>query len=181
MSRIGKQPIPLPAGVTATVDRGVISVKGPKGELAQTLHPHVTVEPVDGVLRVLVLNMEEKHDRALWGLFRALIQNMVTGVSAGFEKKLEVNGVGYKAQVSGKKLVLNLGYSHPIDFPFPDGITIAVEKNIITVSGVDKQSVGEVTAQIRSLRKPEPYKGKGIKYIDEHIRRKVGKMMKSGE
>lgn len=181
MSRIGKQPIVLPAGVTASVDQGVITVKGPKGELKQELHPHVLVEPLDGVLSVTVLDSTEKQDRALWGLFRALLQNMVTGVFQGFEKKLEVNGVGYKAQVSGKKLVLNLGYSHPIDFPFPDDITIAVEKNMITISGVDKQQVGEIAAQIRAFRKPEPYKGKGIKYIDEHIRRKVGKMMKSGE
>lgn len=181
MSRIGKQPIFLPSGVAATIDHGTVVVKGPKGELKQSLHAHVNAELVDGVLKVSVRDVTDKHDRALWGLFRALIQNMVNGVSLGFEKKLEVNGVGYKAQVSGKKLVLNLGYSHPIEFQIPDGIAITVEKNIITIGGSDKQRVGEIASQIRAFRKPEPYKGKGIKYSDEHVRRKVGKVMKSGE
>ncbi|MDO8490282.1 MAG: 50S ribosomal protein L6 [bacterium] len=179
MSRIGKQPIPVPAGVEITMGDRSIAVKGPKGALTQSLHDHVTVNHVDGVLSIAVTDSENKGDRALWGLFQRLVDNMVTGVTKGFEKKLEMNGVGYKVAVSGDTLNLALGFSHPVVFKLPVGISAAVEKNIITISGTDKQVVGETAAQIRRLRKPEPYKGKGIKYIDEVIRRKSGKAAKA--
>jgi large subunit ribosomal protein L6 len=175
MSRLGKLPITIPSGTDVRVQDGVIIVKGPKGELRQKLHPLVTVSVADGVATVSVADPENKKNRALWGLFRVLIQNMVSGVNELFEKKLEINGVGYKASASGSELTLNVGYSHPVKFPLPAGITVAVDKNIITVSGIDKQVVGEIAANIRKIRKPEPYKGKGIKYVDEILRRKAGK------
>lgn len=175
MSRIGKQPITIPEGVTATISEGSITIKGPKGELTQDIHPHVMVEQKDSELIVTVKDTQDKQDKALWGLFGSIILNMVTGVTQGFEKKLEVNGVGYKVNVQGDKLVLNVGFSHPVEFTIPKGIEANVEKNIITISGADKQLVGQVAAQIRKVRKPEPYKGKGIKYVDEIIRRKAGK------
>ncbi|MDX9893141.1 MAG: 50S ribosomal protein L6 [Patescibacteria group bacterium] len=175
MSRIGKQHIEVPQGVEVKLDNGFIVVKGPKGELRQAIHPKVKVIKTDQEITVSVNNPEEKLQRSLWGLFQRLIGNMVTGVTKGFEKKLEVNGVGYKAAVKGKVLELQLGYSHPIEYKFPEGIEITVEKNAITVFGADKQIVGQTAAEIRSFRKPEPYKGKGIKYADEVIRRKAGK------
>lgn len=181
MSRLGKLPIVIPSGVDVKIDDSFITVKGPKGELKQKLNELVKVELKDGLVEVSIEKKENKKQRAFWGLFRSLINNMVVGVSEGFEKKLEVNGVGYRVAVSGKKLNLNLGYSHPIEFPLPDGITAEVEGNIITISGFDKQAVGEVAAQIRKLRKPEPYKGKGIKYVDEIIIRKEGKTAAKGE
>lgn len=161
------------------IDGSVITVKGTKGELHQTMHPHVQVTEEDGTLHVGVQDPDIKQDRALWGLWRALIQNMVTGVTEGFTKRLEVNGVGFKASLSGKKLVLNLGFSHPVAFAIPEGITAQVEGNVITVSGIDKALVGETAASLRALKKPEPYKGKGIKYADETIRRKAGKVVKA--
>lgn len=179
MSRIGKKPVFLENGIEAKIEGQVITVKGPKGSLSLAIHPHVRIalaeEEGKKQLQVSVLDEELKDDRALWGLFRALLRNMVEGVTKGYEKKLEVNGVGFKAAVSGKKLVLEVGYSHEAEFQIPDGVTVTVEKNIITVSGIDKQQVGEAAANIRSIRKPEPYQGTGIKYVDEMIRRKAGK------
>lgn len=180
MSRIGKQPILLPAGVDAKNENGCVTIKGPKGTLTQKLHPAVTITQDGNVLHVNVLEPENKDHRALWGLFQRLISNMVSGVTSGFEKKLEVNGVGYKVAISGKKLTLHLGFSHPIDIILPDGVDGKVEKNLITLSSIDKQLVGEIAAHIRKLRKPEPYKGKGIKYSDEVVRRKAGKAGKAG-
>ncbi len=180
MSRLGKKPIPLPDGTQAKIENDFIIIKGPKGELKQKLHEKVKVKINDSEIEVSVEKPEIKKQRALWGLFRSLINNMVTGVNEGFEKKLEINGVGYKASISGQKLTLHVGYSHPVDYMLPEGIKGQVEGNIITISGIDKQLVGEIAAQIRKIRKPEPYKGKGIKYIDEIIRRKVGKAAAKG-
>ncbi|MBI3573236.1 MAG: 50S ribosomal protein L6 [Candidatus Kerfeldbacteria bacterium] len=179
MSRIGKLPIPLPAGVTAKLDGPVLTVAGPKGELHLTVHRLVSVAVTPTEITVTVNDANEQSQRALWGLTRMLIANMVTGITAGYSKKLEINGVGFKAALAGQTLNLNLGFSHPIVFPIPVGITIAVEKNVVTVSGIDKQLVGETAATIRRLKKPEPYKGKGIKYSDEVIRRKAGKVVKA--
>ena len=175
MSRIGKMPIKLPEGIQAKIEDDFIIVKNSKGELKQKIHKLVTVEIKDGNITVDVKNKDSKKEKAFWGLFRSLINNMVEGLEKGFEKKLEVNGVGYKVSVSGQKLILNVGYSHPVEMEMPEGIKAEVEKNLITISGIDKQKVGEVSANIRKVRKPEPYKGKGIKYIDEIIRRKEGK------
>ncbi len=179
MSRIGKLPIPIPAGVTVAVSDRVVTVTGPKGALTLTHHERATVTVTDGIVHVTVRQPNNQNDRALWGLTRVLIANMMVGVTAGYEKKLEINGVGFKAQVNGQTLTLNLGFSHPIDFAIPAGLKVTVEKNIVTISGIDKQLVGETTATIRSMKKPEPYKGKGIKYIDEVIRRKAGKVVKA--
>ncbi len=179
MSRIGKREIILPAGTTATLSGQELKIKGPKGELVLLIHPNVQVNQKENILTLQVVNPNDRSQRALWGLFGSLIQNMVDGVNKGYEKKLEINGVGYKAQVSGNKLVLNLGYSHPVEFLLPAGITAAVEKNVITLNGIDKQAVGQVAANIRVLRKPEPYKGKGIKYAEEVLRKKVGKAAKA--
>ncbi len=180
MSRVGKKSLQIPDGVDIKVDGAVVRVKGPKGELSLALHPHVSVKIEGKELTVDVTDHDEVRDQALWGLFRRLIGNMVAGVTKGFEKKLEINGVGFKAAVQGKVLKLEVGYSHDVDFPIPPGVNIAVDKNIITISGVDKQFVGEVAASIRRVRKPEPYKGKGIKYVDEVIHRKAGKAAKAG-
>lgn len=174
MSRIGKLPIQIPAGVTITVDGGVITVTGPKGTLTQEALPHVTITIEDGVLTV-TRKSEEKIAKSQHGLMRALINNMVVGVTQGFEKKLEVNGVGFRVNGGGQAITMSLGFSHPVDYKAPEGVTLTVEKNLITVSGINKQQVGQAAAEIRSFKKPEPYKGKGIKYIDEIIRRKAGK------
>ena len=179
MSRIGKQIITIPQGVQVTMDGQKVTVKGPKGQIFHTLHPHVKATMVENTISVTVLDTEEKFDRALWGLSQRLISNMVQGVTAGFEKKLEVNGVGFKVAASGSTLSLSLGFSHPVSFTAPEGIQLQVEKNVITVSGIDKQLVGETSAQIRRLKEPEVYKGKGIKYSDEVIRRKAGKAAKT--
>lgn len=179
MSRIGKQPINLPNGVTTTVTDGVVVVKGPKGELSQKLHSMAVVEVADNAINVMVKNPNDKKQRAIWGLMRSLLQNMVIGVTEGFSKKLEFNGVGYKVAVSGSNVNMSLGYSHPIVFPLPQGITAEAEKNVLTLTGFDKHLVGETAAQIRKLRKPEPYKGKGVKYDSEVIRRKAGKAAKA--
>lgn len=173
MSRIGKQPITIPDKVEVTVGGNNISAKGPKGELSLEVHPSIIVEK-DGSI-VSVKSKRSKNSSALWGLMRALIFNMIHGVNEGYSKKLEIEGVGYRAQVQGKNLVMQLGFSHPIEFFIPDGISVGVEGNVIEVSGIDKQLVGSVSAKIRSFKKPEPYKGKGIHYKGEHIRRKVGK------
>lgn len=181
MSRIGKQPIPITSGVTVSIEGDLIKVKGSKGEDVLKIHPHVTITDTDGALTVAVKHPEDKQDRALWGLYRALIANMVQGVSQGFEKKLEMVGVGYKANVQGNKIVLEVGFSHPVEIELLEGVVCTVEKNTITIAGFNKQAVGELAARIRAVRKPEPYKGKGIKYIDEVIRRKAGKAAKTGE
>jgi large subunit ribosomal protein L6 len=179
MSRIGKKPVSIPAGVTVDSKDETLKVKGPKGELSLNLHPKVKVEKNDSEVLVTVSNQDNKQQKALWGLYRALINNMVTGVTTGFTKVLEINGVGYKAEMKGKALVLQLGYSHPIELETPQGLEAKVEKNTITISGIDRQAVGQFAAVIRSKRKPEPYKGKGIKYQNEVIRRKAGKVVKA--
>lgn len=174
MSRLGKLPINLPEGVSAQFQNGVLAVKGPKGELSREIKAPASVEIVDGSLRVSV-DQNAKDASAYWGLYRALVDNMVTGVKVGFTKKLEINGVGYRAAVSGNKLNLSLGYSHPIEFPLPAGISAVVEGNVITLSGIDNELLGNTAYKIRKLRTPEPYKGKGVKYADEVLRRKAGK------
>ncbi len=178
MSRIGKLPVTIPSGVTVEVADGAVDVRGPKGQLSQRLVDHVSIEVEDGQLVVSRAN-EERRSRANHGLMRSLVANMVTGVSEGFSKQLQVIGVGYRADVRGRDLVLNLGYSHPVNYSIPDGIDIVVDKQgIITVSGVDKQQVGQVSAEIRAWRKPEPYKGKGVRYVGERITLKAGKSAK---
>ena len=175
MSRIGKLPIHVPAGVTVTIKDNVVTVKGPKGELVQEVNPDINVTLEDGVIH-LTRPTDDKNHRALHGLYRSLINNMVVGVTNGYEKVLEVNGVGYRASKSGNKLTLNLGYSHPVEMIDPEGVETVLEgQNKITVKGIDKEKVGQFAAEIRDKRRPEPYKGKGIKYTDEVIRRKVGK------
>ncbi|PLX20606.1 50S ribosomal protein L6 [Candidatus Parcubacteria bacterium] len=175
MSRLGKLPIELPQGTQAKIEGDFILIKGAKGELKEKTNKAVNIDISEKEIVVSVKNPDVKKEKAFWGLYRSLINNMVVGVNEGFEKKLEINGVGYKAALQGKKLVLNVGFSHQVDFEIPEGITAQVEGNVISVSGIDKQLVGETAAQIRKVKKPEPYKGKGIKYIDEQIRRKVGK------
>ena len=175
MSRIGRLPVTVPAGVTVEVAEGnVVTVKGPKGTLVQQLAKEMDINVEDGHVVVTRPN-DLKKMKSLHGLTRTLINNMVVGVTAGYEKKLEVNGVGYRCQKQGKKLVLALGYSHPVEMVDPEGIESVVEGNVITVKGINKEKVGQYAAEIRDKRRPEPYKGKGIKYADEVIRRKVGK------
>src|SRR5438128_7613618 len=174
MSRIGKMPISLPNGVGVEVQDGRVRVKGPKGELARQVPREISVVRDDAELRVERTSDEPTH-RSLHGLTRSLIANMVTGVTDGYSRRLEVNGVGYRAAVSSGSLVLQVGYSHPVLVPAPAGISFVVQANAITVSGADKELVGETAAQIRRVRPPEPYKGKGIKYAEEVIRRKAGK------
>jgi large subunit ribosomal protein L6 len=174
MSRIGKLPIAIPGGVTITVDPDEVTVTGPKGTLKQFTMPGITVTQEDGQVVVTRINDEPKN-RAKHGLMRALINNMVNGVTGGFSKKLEINGVGFRVAAQGADLKFNLGFSHDVIYKIPAGVTTAVEQNTITVTGISKQQVGQVAAEIRALKKPEPYKGKGIKYVGEHIIRKSGK------
>src|SRR5579863_7570826 len=175
MSRIGKKPVAIPSGVTAKLDGKSIAVKGAKGELKFTAPEEVSVTIEGGQIHVAP-HSEDKRARAMWGTTRARIQNLVAGVTKGFEKKLEINGVGYKAAVAGKNLRLSLGYSHDVMFPIPVGVTIVTPKPTeITITGIDKRQVGQTAAEIRALRGPEPYKGKGVKYADEFIFRKEGK------
>jgi large subunit ribosomal protein L6 len=174
MSRIGKQPITIPAGVTITVDEQAIVVKGPKGELSQFTMPGVNVK-VDGDKVIVTRDSDEKEHRSKHGLLRTLINNMIVGVTQGFEKKLEINGVGYRVALAGSALKMNLGFSHEVIYELPEGIQAKVEQNTITISGINKQMVGQVAAEIRALKKPEPYKGKGIQYVGERILRKSGK------
>ncbi len=176
MSRIGRMPIAIPAGVTVDIaENNKVTVKGPKGTLERTLPSEMEIKLEDGTLSVSRPN-DLKKMKALHGLTRSLLNNMVIGVTEGYEKKLEVNGVGYRAAKQGKKLVLNLGYSHPVEMEDPEGVETAVDgQNLIIVKGIDKEKVGQFAAEIRDKRRPEPYKGKGIKYVDETIRRKVGK------
>ena len=175
MSRIGIKPITLPAGVEIKIDGNVISVKGPKGELCETISPLLNVENKDGVVTVS-RDSDEAEKRSQHGLARTLINNMVIGVTQGFEKKLQLVGVGYRAEKKGNKLIMNLGYSHPVEMEDPEGITTETpDANTVVVKGINKAQVGNYAAIIRAWRKPEPYKGKGIKYEDERIRRKEGK------
>lgn len=174
MSRIGKQPITIPQGVTITVDNDLITVNGPKGSLTQSTLPGIKIEQQDTTLTVTRFNDEPKN-RAKHGLMRSLINNMVQGVVSGFTKELELQGVGYRVALAGNALKLNIGFSHDVMYQLPSGITATVEQNNIKISGIDKQQVGQVAAEIRALKKPEPYKGKGIRYVGEHIIRKSGK------
>lgn len=174
MSRIGKQPITIPSGVTITVDPDFVTVAGAKGTLKQFTMPGVAIGIDDGVATITRIN-DEPTNRAKHGLMRSLVNNMVVGVSQGFSKKLEINGVGYRVAMQGADLKFNLGFSHDVIYKMPQGVTAAIEQNTITVSGIDKQQVGQVAAEIRALKKPEPYKGKGIKYAGERILRKSGK------
>ncbi len=175
MSRIGKKPVPIPAGVTARLDGQSIAVKGAKGELNFTASDDVRLALEGNLVRVEPRS-EDKRARAMWGTARARIQNLVVGVTKGFEKKLEINGVGYKAAIAGKNLQLSLGFSHDVLYPIPQGVTITTPKPTeITVAGIDKRQVGQIAAEIRAFRGPEPYKGKGVKYVDEFIFRKEGK------
>ena len=175
MSRIGKKPVPLPKGVTASVEGRTVKVKGPKGELKVTLVDDVDVA-LDDTGVVVSPREGFERARAMWGMSRTLVNNLVVGVTQGFTEKLEINGVGYRAAVQGKNLNLQLGFSHDVAYPIPDGIQIVAEKpTALTITGVDKQLVGQVAAEIRDYRPPEPYKGKGVKYASEHILRKEGK------
>ena len=175
MSRIGKKPVPIPAGVTVAVDGSTVRVKGPKGELSRTFRPEMRIRVDDGKV-VVERSADNKMQRALHGLTRALIANMVQGATAGYRKTLEIVGVGYRAEKKGKVLVLNVGFSHPVEYPEPPGITISTPApTTVVVEGIDKEKVGQVAAEIRAIRPPEPYKGKGIRYQDEHVRRKAGK------
>ncbi len=175
MSRIGKKPVPVPAGVTANIEGKTLSVKGAKGTLTMPLADEVTYEIGDGGISVQPAN-ETKRARSFWGMQRTLIANLITGVTEGYTKQLQITGVGYRANVQGKNLKLQLGYSHDVDFAIPEGITIVTpDQTTVNISGIDKQKVGQVAAEIRRWRKPEPYKGKGIKYAGEFIFRKEGK------
>lgn len=175
MSRTGKKPVAVPAGVTATIEGGQLSVKGPKGTLSIPLADEVTYAVEDGKIAVQPAN-QTKRARSFWGMQRSLVQNLVTGVTEGFTKTLQITGVGYRANLQGKNLKLQLGYSHDVDFAVPEGITIVTpDQTTVQISGIDKQQVGQVAAEIRRWRKPEPYKGKGIKYAGEFIFRKEGK------
>lgn len=181
MSRIGKQPITLPDGVTVTAGNGMLTVKGKNGELTRPLHPLVTVTVEEGAATVSVLNPKVKFERSLWGTFGSLLKNMVIGVTEGFEKKLEIQGVGYKWKVSGQKITIDAGYSHSVDVVIPEGVEGKVEEGVLVLTGPDNQAVGEVAANIRKVRQPEPYKGTGIRYQGEHIARKAGKQAGAAE
>jgi large subunit ribosomal protein L6 len=174
MSRIGKMPVKIPSGVTVSIDNDAITVNGSKGTLTQFTMPEVSIKQQDDEL-VLVAVDDERVSRSKHGLMRTLVQNMVTGVSQGFEKKLEVNGIGFRVNLAGRELRMSLGLSHEAVYQIPEGIDVKVEQNIITVSGINRQQVGQAASEIRALKKPEPYKGKGIKYVDERIIRKSGK------
>jgi len=175
MSRVGKKPIDIPQGVKVKIENKTVNVEGPKGKLSQTLHANISAEATDKQILVKTAS-ESKFDKALHGLSRSLIANMVQGVTEGYQKDLEIQGVGYRAQVQQKILVLNLGFSHPVNFDIPEGITIEAPKPTqIIVKGIDKHLVGETAAKIRDFYRPEPYKGKGIRYVGEYVRRKAGK------
>jgi large subunit ribosomal protein L6 len=175
MSRVGKRPVEIPDGVSVSVSGDTVSVKGPKGQLSERVPAEIAVAVEGGEVQVTRPD-DRKSTRALHGLARALVANMVTGVTSQFSKELEIQGVGYRADVQGKKLVLNVGYSHPVEMPVPEGLKVSVDRNVaVKIEGSDRQQVGQFAANIRSVRPPEPYKGKGIRYRDEHVRRKVGK------
>lgn len=181
MSRLGKLPIKLPAGTQVALNASRLVFKGPKGELSFELHPLITVKVTDNEVIVAPKDQAAKNVSAFWGLMWSLTRNAVQGVSEGFSKKLEINGVGYRAVVAGDKLNLNLGFSHPVEFKLPVGVKAVVEANTITLSGASKALIGETAAQIRKIRPPEPYKGKGVKYSDEIVRRKAGKAASKGK
>jgi large subunit ribosomal protein L6 len=175
MSRVGKKPISIPDKIKIAYSDRVLTVTGDKGTLSQSIHPAVDLKIEDSVMNVTMIS-EDRNSRALQGLTRSLVDNMITGVNQGFQRTLEINGIGYRAELSGKQIVLHVGYSNPVAFDLPEGISATVEKNNnIILSGIDKQKVGLAAAAIRKIRPPEPYKGKGIKYAEEHIRRKAGK------
>jgi len=180
MSKIGKKAIEIPNGITVTYgDKNTVSVKGPKGELSASFNPEIVIETKENEI-IVAPRKDVKRLYAFWGLTRNLIANMIEGVQNGYQKQLELQGVGYKVALKGDDLDMALGFSHPAAFKAPKGIKFTVEKNIITVSGIDKQQVGQVAAEIRKLRKPEPYKGKGVRYVGEKVRRKAGKKVGSG-
>ena len=174
MSRIGRKPLEVPKGVQVSITKDSVSVKGPKGTLNLPRHKDIEIKQ-EGAELVFARNKDEGPVRAAHGLMRALVGNMLTGVTQGFERKLEINGVGYKAEIKGSNITLSLGYSHPIEFKLPEGITAKVDKNMLILTGIDRQALGAAAAKIRSFRAPEPYKGKGVKYIEETITRKAGK------
>ncbi len=175
MSRVGKKIIIIPEKTSVDFKDGELVVKGAKGTLTRTIHPKVDLDITKNTISVTI-DHEDRKTRSIQGLTRSLVANMVQGVSKGFERALEINGIGYRAEMKGKSIVLNLGYSHPIDFPLPDGVNATVDKNnVIKLNGIDKEQVGQTAASIRKLRKPEPYKGKGVKYAEEYIQRKAGK------
>ncbi len=177
MSRIGKKPVVIPSGVEVRLEGRTVHVKGPKGELSFTHHERMELKIEDGKVNV-IRSTELQKDRELHGVTRTLISNMIEGVTNGFEKKLEIIGVGYRAMIQGSKLVLSLGFSHPVNYDIPNGIQMSMDeekKNILTIKGIDKQLLGQITAEIRSFRSPEPYKGKGIRYVGEYVRHKAGK------
>ncbi len=174
MSRVGKKPILIPENVEIKIERQKIIVKGPKGELQKEIRPEIKLE-VEKDKILVIPQKKTKGTKAFWGLTRALVFNMVKGVTEGYEKKLQLEGVGYKANLEGEELVLQVGFSHPVKIEKPEGINFLVEKNIITVSGINKELVGQIAAKIRKVRPPEPYKGKGIRYVGEEVRRKAGK------
>ena len=175
MSRVGKKPVPIPEKTKITYENRVITVQGAKGTLTRSIHPAVDLKIEDGVLNVVVLE-DKRTSRALQGLTRSLVANMIIGVNDGFERLLIINGIGYRAELKGKTIVLNVGFSNPVEFELPEDISAAIERNTnIKLSGIDKEKLGRVAAAIRKIRPPEPYKGKGIKYADEHVRRKAGK------
>jgi large subunit ribosomal protein L6 len=179
MSRIGRKPVTVPAGVTVELAGRHVKVTGPKGTLELDLMPGINVEQGEGVLNVTKA-VENVDTQASYGLMRTLVDNMVVGVSQGFTRALEINGVGFRAAVAGNTINLSLGFSHPVVFNIPEGVEAKIEKNVITLSGYDKQAVGQAAANLRALKKPEPYKGKGIKYVEERIRRKAGKTATKG-
>jgi len=181
MSRIGKKPIEIPPGIKIEIDGQRVKVTGPKGVLVREVHNYISVKMENGKILVVPRKALAKKEKGLWGLYRALIANMIEGVNKGFEKKLEIEGIGYKAVVTGDELVLNVGFVHPVKIKKPEGVNFSVEKSIITVSGIDNERVGQISAVIRKAKKAEPYKGKGIKYQGEKIRRKEGKKVVSAK
>lgn len=180
MSRIGKKPINIPAGVTVSVKDNFLQVKGPKGELSYHLHPLVHLTQKENLLHLTIDHKNNQNEKALWGTMRQITANLITGVVNGYKEQLEIKGVGYKAEIKGNTLVLAVGFSHPVEFPLPAGVKGAVDKNIITLESTNKELLGETAANIRKIKKPEPYKGKGIKYLEEIIIRKAGKQVKTG-
>jgi len=175
MSRIGKQPVNVPSGVEVKISSDAVTVKGPKGEMVSPLFPGISIEQNGDVLQLTCANLEDKVTKSKFGLARALLANVITGVTTGFEKVLELRGVGYRAQMQGTNLNLSLGFSHPVVYAVPQGVEAKVEQSRITLSGIDKQKVGQAAAEIRAFRPPEPYKGKGVRYVDEHVNMKEGK------
>jgi large subunit ribosomal protein L6 len=174
MSRVGKKPILIPEDVEVKIEGQEVTIKGPKGELQKKVRPEIKIEKKENKI-ILSPKIETKKTNAFWGLFRSLLDNMIKGVKEGFEKKLEIEGLGFKATKEGENLILKVGFSHPVEIKAPEGISFSIEKNVITVSGIDKEKVTQVAAKIRKVRPPEPYKGTGIKYLGEKIRRKPGK------